>query len=375
MPVPEHVVICGGGVIGAAIAYELATRGVASTVVEADAVASGASGAAAGIITPPLPWTTDDPLYALRRLGFDMHAELARSLPAEAGVDYGYEITPRVLLADTADEEHDARAVADRLAASGAEGGWLDTAGLFAASGWIDRAPRGGVLAESPAQVDPYRYTLALVTAAERRGAVVRSGRVTGVVRDANRVTGVRIGDGDRVIEGDAVVIAMGPWSAEAAAWLGVPVPVVPLKGQIVRVRPPRPLRPFSFGHGGDYVITKPDGLVFLGTTEEHVGFNREPTESARDQIVAFARRYTSAFDNAEVVAQTACLRPLSADGRPFVGAVPGLAGCYVATGHGRQGILMAPPTGRALVELMLDGASACLDLAPFDPGRVLAHG
>jgi glycine/D-amino acid oxidase-like deaminating enzyme len=369
---PESVVICGGGVIGASVAYELARRGVQATIVEADGVASGASGAAAGIITPPLPWTTDDPLYALRRLGFDMHAALAGTLPAEAGVDYGYEITPRVLLADTADEERDARAVAGGLTESGVEGRWLDAAGLLATSGWIDRAPRGGVLTESPSQVDPYRYTLALVTAAERRGAVVRSGRVSGVVRDGDRVTGVRVGDGDRVIAGDAVVIAMGPWSAEAGAWLGIPVPIVPLKGQIVRVRPAHPLQPFSFGHGGDYVITKPDGLVFLGTTEEHAGFDREPTDEARDQIVAFARRYTSAFDDAEVVAQTACLRPLSTDGLPYIGAVPGLAGAYVATGHGRQGILMAPPTARALVELMLDGASACLDLAPFEPARVL---
>ncbi|MDA1002999.1 MAG: FAD-dependent oxidoreductase [Chloroflexi bacterium] len=370
MPIPEHVVICGGGVIGATIAYELAKRGVAATIIEADGVASGASGAAAGIVTPPLPWATDDPLYSLRRLGFDMHAELAQALPAEAGVDYGYETSPRVLLADSADEERDGRAVADRLAAAGVDGRWLDAAGVLAASGWIDRATRGGVVVDSPAQLDPYRYTLALVTAAERRGAVVRSGKVSGVVRDGDRVVGVRVGE--RVIEGDAVVIAMGPWSAEAAAWIGVPVPVEPLKGQIVRVRPSRPLRPFSFGHGGDYVVTKPDGLVFLGTTEEHAGFDREPTAAARDQIVAFARRFTSAFDDAELVAQTACLRPLSADGLPFIGAVPDFAGCYVATGHGRQGILMAPPTGRALVELMLDGASTCLDLVPFDPARVL---
>lgn len=372
MPPPEHVVICGGGVIGAAVAYELSLRGVTATIVESDGVASGASGAAAGIVTPPLPWTTDDPVYPLRRLGFDLHAEQALSLTAASGVDYGYELTPRLLLADTADEERGARATADRLVEAGQASRWLDAAAVHEASGWIDRAPRGGVLGEAPAQVDPYRYTLALVTAAERRGAEVRSGRVSGLVRDGDRVAGVQVGE--RVIEGDAVVIAMGPWSADAAAWLGIPLPIEPLKGQIVRVRTAQPLRAFSFGHGGDYVVTKPDGIVYLGTTEEHAGFDREPTEAARDQIVAFARRYTSAFDDAEVVAQTACLRPLSADGVPYIGAVPGLAGAYVATGHGRQGILMAPPTARALVELMLDGASACLDLTPYDPARVLAR-
>ena len=365
----ERVVICGAGVIGGAIAYYLGKRGVAATIIESDAVAAGASGAAAGILTPPLPHTSDSAVFELQRRGYDMHAELAQTLPVESGVGYGYQHTPRVTLAVTEAEERAGREAADALAAAGLEGRWIGTDELHALSGWIDGGKaRGGVLLEPSAHVDAYRYSLALVTAAERMGATVRSGEVRGLETDAGRVTGVRVGD--EVVEADAVVVAMGPWSSEAAAWLGLPVPVEPLKGQIVKVQADPGITPFSFGRGGNYVVVKQGGVVFLGTTEERVGFDRGTTVEARDEILEFAVGFASGLESAELIEQTACLRPLSSDGVPIMGAVPGLAGVYLATGHGRQGILQSPPSGKAMAELILDGSTETLDLAGFDPAR-----
>ena len=365
----ERVVICGAGVIGGAIAYYLGKRGVAATMIESDAVAAGASGAAAGILTPPLPHTSESPVFELQRRGYDMHAELAHTLPVESGVGYGYQFTPRVTLAVSEEEERAGREAADVLAAAGREGRWIGTDELHALSGWIDGGEaRGGVLLEPSAHVDAYRYSLALVTAAERMGATVRSGEVSGLETDAGRVTGVRVGD--EVVEADAVVVAMGPWSSGAAEWLGLPVPVEPLRGQIVKVRPAEPLPPFSFGHGGNYVVVKEAGVVFLGTTEERVGFDRGTTVEARDEILEFGVGFASALESAELIEQTACLRPLSADGVPIMGAVPGLEGVYLATGHGRQGILQSPPSGKAMAELILDGETQTLELGPFDPAR-----
>ncbi len=316
------VVICGGGVIGAAIAYQLSDRGFACTIVEADGVASGASGAAAGLLTPPLPWA-DGPLDELRRRSFAMHLELAQTLPAESGVDYGFSRVPRAMIPTTEEEELSAIVLAERLAAGGHDGEWLSPAALRERSGWIDRAPRGALLAAPWGQLDPYRFTLALVTAAERRGTTVRSGRVSGLVRNGDEITGVRAGGA--TLAAETVVIAMGPWSGEAAAWLGVPVPVEPLKGQIVKLRPSRELRSFGFTSGGDYAITKAEGLVYLGTTEERAGFDRQTTEQARDAILRFGVEFTSLLDDAELVEQTACLRPLSADGIPIIDFAPWL--------------------------------------------------
>ena len=206
------------------------------------------------------------------------------------------------------------------------------------------------------------------MTAAERRGAVVRSGRVTGIERENGRVSGVHVGDG--VITAATVVVAMGPWSSEAAAWLGLRDFVEPLRGQIVRVLPPLALKPFGFTYGGDYVATREGGLVYLGTTEERVGFDVSTTIEARDRILAFATRFASILEQAELVEQTACLRPLSLDGLPIIGPVPGVSGLYLATGHGRQGILISTATGRAIADLIVDGGTACIDLAEFAPAR-----
>ncbi len=363
----DRPVICGGGVIGAAIAYELASRGRPPLIIESDAVASGASGAAAGILTPP-PAGGSDPLDELRRVSFALHTDLATRLPEESGVDYAYSVTPRVLLATNAEEEAQARAIAERLAAAGDDGRWVDADALTAVTGWVDQGHRGGVILEPSAQLDPYRFTLALVTAAERLGAIVQSGRVTGLMRDGGRVIGVAL-DG-RSVEASRVVVAMGPWSAEAGDWFGTGVPVVPLKGQIVKVRPSQTFAAHSFSHAGNYAITKPDGIVFLGTTEERVGFDRGVTEEARDEILSWGLRFASALRDAELVEQTACLRPLTRDERPMIGAIEGLDGAYLATGHGRQGILMAPATGRAIADLILGGATDCFDLTPYDPMR-----
>ena len=187
-------------------------------------------------------------------------------------------------------------------------------------------------------------------------------------MRDGGRVIGVAL-DG-RSVEASRVVVAMGPRSAEAGDWFGTGVPVVPLKGQIVKVRPSQTFAAHSFSHAGNYAITKPDGIVFLGTTEERVGFDRGVTEEARDEILSWGLRFASALRDAELVEQTACLRPLTRDERPMIGAIEGLDGAYLATGHGRQGILMAPATGRAIADLILGGATDCFDLTPYDPMR-----
>jgi glycine oxidase len=304
----------------------------------------------------------------LRRRGFEMHEELAETLPAESGVEFAFARNRRVAIAATEEQEQALRAMAERGSALGRQLEWMDAAAVTALCPWIDRPGRGGVVGEPAGQLDPYRYTLALVAAAESAGAAVRSGRVTGIAQSGGRVTGVEVGE--TTVAAGAVVVAMGPWSIDAGSWLGTPVPVEPLKGQIVRVRSPEALEPFGFTYGGDYVATKEDGIVFLGTTEERRGFDNGTTVEARDSILAFATQFSSVLGEAELVEQTACLRPLSLDELPMIGPVPGLDGAYVATGHGRQGILMSPPTGRAIADLIVDGETDCLDLDPFDPAR-----
>ena len=119
--------------------------------------------------------------------------------------------------------------------------------------------------------------------------------------------------------------------------------------------------------------MTKPaDGLVWCGTTEEEVGFDESRTTEARDRIIESTLRMLPALESAELVLQTACLRPVAEDGVIVLGAVPGVEGAFIATGGGRQGIMMGPGMAKAAAGLIANGAAE-LDLAPYAPGRFSA--
>ena len=283
----NDVVICGAGVIGAATAYYLARRGGGVTLIEASEVAHGASGYSGGLISAPRFELLESPLAAMLEQAYALHGELAESLPEESGVDYRFQWAPSPILA-----MREAEAVA-----------YLG-------------APTG--------QLDSYLYAKALIAAAQRAGASLQIGRVNGLERDGDHVTGAELAGGE-VVSADSVVIAMGLWSIEAGEWLGSPVEVEPLKGQILRLRPESTLPLAGFSNvDDDYVMAKASGMVYTGTTEERAGFDARPTVEARAQIRAFGQAHSSQLGKMEVVQQTACLRPLSKDDLPIIGARPG---------------------------------------------------
>ena len=142
--------------------------------------------------------------------------------------------------------------------------------------------------------------------------------------------------------------LAMGPWTGEVEGWLGVPVPVSPLKGQILRMEVEGPPMQCSVHYNSNYVGPKADGLVWAGTTEERVGFNNEPTEEARETILKEVGAFFPAVTSGKVVRQTACLRPVAPDGLPVIGQVTGWDGVYLSTGGWSQGDYPQPVHGQA---------------------------
>ena len=148
-----------------------------------------------------------------------------------------------------------------------------------------------------------------------------------------------------------------------------LPIEVHPLKGQILRLQAPGPPVPCNVGWGHNYATTKPDGLLWAGTTEEEAGFDEETTLEARDEIGAALVKMLPAMADAQVVHQTACLRPVASDGLLLLGRVPGFDSVYMATGAGRKGILLGPAMGRAVADLIVTGKST-LALEAFSPAR-----
>ena len=171
-----------------------------------------------------------------------------------------------------------------------------------------------------------------------------------------------------------AVVLAGGPWAGGMSDWCGVDIPVRPLKGQIIRLQLAENPMVASLNYAGSYAASKPDGLIWAGTTEEDAGFDEELTTAARDKVMGDLLTMAPSLAEAELVQQTACLRPLSADGMPIVGAVPGWENLYLATGGGRKGILWSTGMAQGLADLMLEGSSDVPDLTALSLTR-FGHG
>ena len=369
MPVKNGgVVIVGGGVVGLSVAYFLGRAGVASTVLERDTIGSHASGFALGGLSPVTGSGVDPVLEAMAFDGMRIHAELGAELPAETGLDTEYGHKPLLTLAfDEAEVRAGVAAVERQQQYDGYSVRWLEQREARAIEPRISDDALGGVHVEGSARVDPYRFSLALAAAAERLGVSIRKGEVTGLEQQSGRVTGVSVGG--ETLPCEQVVIASGPWSVDASEWLGFRLHVGPLKGQILRLRVPGPPLECTVGWNGNYATSKPDGLLWAGTTEEEVGFDETPTEEARDLILASLDRLLPSLGDVDLVRQTACLRPVTPDRLPLLGHAPGVEGVFVATGAERKGILFGPSMGRITADILTTGASD-IPTAAFAPAR-----
>ena len=280
------VVIIGGGLVGIATAYYLATMGVRSTVIERDSIASHASGFAYGGLSGGVP-NGPQANTPIIEYSMGLYPALAEALADETAIDIQYQPRPLLRLA-LADGE--ATALTEHLdwqqAQPGYKVAWLSGSEARALEPRISPDTIGALHVEGTSDVEPYRLTLAAGAGRRkaRRNDTHRRGDVSAPQWRPHRM---RRRARWRAYPCGTLVIAMGPWSARAEVWLGISMPVRPLKGQIIRLRASGPPYAFSIGHHKNYAMTKPsDGLVWCGTTEEEVDFDESKTTSARDQII-----------------------------------------------------------------------------------------
>ncbi len=360
---PERVVICGAGAIGASAAFFLARRGAAPVIVDRARPAAAASGRAAGFLA--LDWNAGTPLDGLARASFALHREIADELGWDR---LGY------------------RPV-DALMTAAADEGDLERYRRLPNPDWLD----GNVVAHeviggeaTTAQVSPQAFTTAMAEEAVAAGAELVTGVVDGLVRDegTGHIAGVSV-DG-APIEAGTVVLAMGPWTAQAQRWVALPQ-VFGTKSASVVLEAEVPAQAvfseFVSAEGQRSTIEmypRAGGRVYVSGHPEHGALPDDPDEirpgdAARDELRRIAGVHSSVLRDAPLVSASACYRPLTVDGVPLIGAVPGVPGLLIATGHASWGILNAPATGRMVSEMILDGASHSVDATPFDPGRLPA--
>jgi glycine/D-amino acid oxidase-like deaminating enzyme len=355
-----RIVICGGGVIGASIAYFLSRRGVKPIVVERTGIACAASGKSGGFLA--LDWCDGTPLAELARRSFWLHEHLSKTIDR----DWGYRRLATYAGAASARHRRPGSAGAGDRA-------WLSDA--------VAISHRLGSPATT-AQVHPGQFTAALMAAAVAQGAELRLGTVSDLHAENGAVTAVMV-DGER-IAADAVVVAMGPWSVLAARWLPLP-PVFGLKGHslVFETAASVPAEALfleydegSQGLQSPEVFPRADGTTYVCAISSEGQLPLDPAAVAPDpgaieRLEAICGRLSPILAKAPILARQACFRPVTQDGLPLIGAVAALKGAWIATGHSVWGILNAPATGEALADLLVDGAPATVDLAPFNPGRL----
>ncbi|MGI4806581.1 MAG: NAD(P)/FAD-dependent oxidoreductase [Janthinobacterium lividum] len=353
-----RVVVLGGGAIGASAAFRLAERGAEVVVVECHAVAGAASGKSGGFLA--LDWCDGTPVEHLARRSFALHAEFA---DIWGGRDWGYRRMTTFSGTVGGSTRHRPQATTP------------DWVGTDVAIGQRIGTP------SSTAQVHPARFTAATMRAAETHGAILHMGRATGLLRRGERVCGVQLEDG--TLSADAVVIAMGPWSALASEWLELP-PVYGLKGHSLVFETGTQLPAealfldYSDPAGGTLspeIFPRADGTTYVCGISSETPVPVDPAliapdRGALERLAALCARVSPVLASAPVVASGACYRPVTDDGLPLIGPVGGADGVFVATGHSVWGILNAPATGETVAELVLDGTACTIDVSPFNPAR-----
>jgi glycine oxidase len=356
------VVVVGGGLIGCALAAELAGRGVGVVVLERDEPGSEASGAAAGMLTPQSEAHVRDAFFDLAVESRSMYSEWVARLTEETGLDVGYRRCGflRCRFSEEEDADFDwQRALGLSVVAESGEGA------SARAGGRLSPEVKGAFYFPDDAVVDPRLLTRAAWLSALRRGARVRTAvTVLGFVVEKGVCRGVETSEGR--VEAGAVVDAAGAWAAFGGA-LPVRLPIEPVRGQIVALRLPEPAFEPLVSSSDVYLVPRPDGTVLLGATVERVGFHKAVTAEAVARLIDAALRLMPSLGDAAFATAWSGLRPATPDALPVLGASP-LPGLFFAAGHHRNGILLAPVTATIVADLLTGGPRR--DLAAFSVER-----
>jgi len=370
----RDVVVIGGGIIGSSIAYRLAGEGKSVTVFERDSIGNNASGYALGLLNPT---NETGNIESLNHLSFTMHKEMLGVIQEESGVDAQVLTMPHLELALDESEIPYLKSEVDRINEfSEFKSTWLEPDEIRKIEPRITDELYGGTLVEDIIILDSYKLTLATAQAAESHGVEVVLGEVTGIIYKNGRAVGVNLRDGQ--IDCDAVVLALGPWSGTSSLWLDIDVPIVPQKGEIIRVEGLNPPLGVHF-HGNTLgsscsVVQKADGATWLAaTSKDGTGFDVTPSSEASESLSLRGMRMFPELESHQLLLHTACMRPVTPDGDPILGKVPGKDGVFIATGTGGKGILMGPVIGKAIADLVMNGETD-LKIGQFGLARFAAN-
>jgi D-amino-acid dehydrogenase len=368
-----RALVIGAGVLGASTAFHLARAG--ADVVVIDAARDGrATAAGAGIICPWVSGVDDPVFYRLYAAGGAYYATLVPTLAELGEVDLGYRRSGALVVSpDAGDLAFIERFARQRQAAAPEMGAVSrlaprDAQALFPPL----RQDFGAVHVAGGARVDGRRLAAALLRAAWALGATVRQGEAT-LRTEAGRVTGVALAG--EPIAADEVIVTAGVWAPELLHPLGLALPIVPQRGQIVHLRLAGQATrdwPVVLPPGSHYLLAFDDARIVVGATREaEAGFAHRLTAGGLAEVLGQALTVAPGLAGAEVIETRIGFRPVAPEVRPLLGRARGVPGLLIGNGLGAAGLTIGPLAGKLLADLAL-GRETELDLAPFDPLRVM---
>tara|TARA_B100001142_G_scaffold329264_1_gene391961 strand:+ start:1143 stop:2300 length:1158 start_codon:yes stop_codon:yes gene_type:complete len=365
------VIIIGGGIVGCATSYFLAKQGVRSLILERDTVAGHASGFALGGLNPLGGFGIPGPLSEFSLESFDLHTSIHPELFENTGVDTEYDSHLHITLAMS---EKESDAIKSKLpwqqSVKDFNVEWKSKEDILAIEPRISPQIIGGSIIQNVATVDPYKTTLAFLMGAEKLGSQIKYTEVISVSLEKEGYYKIKTKSDNFIAE--KVIFAMGPWTQFTKEWIGLDIPVEPLRGQILKMNIAGP--PLTYvSWGSNYIVTKSDDLIWLGTTEERVGFNEKTTNEARKTMLDSVLSVFPYLLDAQVVGHTACLRPLSLDGLPILGAINQSENLIISTGGGRKGILYGPLMAK-LTSALITGSDIDIDISMLNPNRIFEY-
>lgn len=357
---PPEVIIVGAGVIGCACAHELASAGVRVSVFDARRVAEGASRASAGVLAPYIEGHDSGPLRDLGRRSLALYDEFVQRVMAASGLTVQYTRNGTLEIALEFDDAVRLRAAADTLRAQEVPARWVDVAELQTVEPLTATGVRGGLLIESHGFVGVPDLVDALAASAMRSGAVfAQESRVISIDEGPGGRLAVESENG--VSFADYVVLASGSWSSQIRIALAEPITVKPIRGQLLHLTWPttQPLRHVIWAPDC-YIVPWLNGRVLVGATVEDAGFDERATAAGVRDLLEASCAVVPHLWQASFTEVRVGLRPASPDGLPVVGRSTALPGLVYATGHYRNGVLLAPLTAALVRDLILGN--------PWDP-------
>ncbi|MBD3162921.1 MAG: glycine oxidase ThiO [Candidatus Latescibacteria bacterium] len=372
-----ELVVVGGGVIGLSVAYEARRRGLTTVVLERDRPGEGATRAAGGMLGPIAEADVEPPeLVEFGRESLRRYPDFVARVEEASGESVGFREEGTLLVALNRDQEEEIEHFEETLAERGLGTARLGSEEIRRLEPHLSPRVLSGLHLEEDRRVDPRALARALAAALRASGARVESdAKVVEVLEEGGRTDGVRYrlpGLGRLKLRAPRVVLAAGAWS-----WSGIHVPVPdpglrPVKGQLVMLRGPELLR-HVVRTPDAYFVPQPGGDLLLGATAEEMGFDLRPTAGATFDLLRAGREALPGIYDLEILRTAVGLRPVVDDHLPLIGATA-VEGLYLAVGHYRHGVLLAPATSELLAEWMVKGRRPEA-LAPFDPARLHRSG